>query len=145
MNDTLVRGTVWPMGSKQIEAGAQPCTDTWKIEPKYTDPGILIDNWYEQREQYRVSLLALAIYPCLRKGEEHLRTKDTIFRVEINHYSKLHLLNRIWDHINDNLMLFVRLRKEPPHSFLYGVSELFMRHTSRDATIHSPVLTGFLI
>ena len=83
MNDTLVRGTVWPMGSKQIEAGAQPCTDTWKIEPKYTDPGILIDNWYEQREQYRVSLLALAIYPSLRNAGRTLETNSTRFRVEI--------------------------------------------------------------
>ena len=83
MNDTLVRGTVWPMGSKPIEAGAQPCTDTWKIEPKYTDPGILIDNWYEQREQYRVSLLALAIYPCLRNAGRTLETNSTRFRVEI--------------------------------------------------------------
>ena len=143
MNATLVRGTVWPMGSKPIEAGAQPCTDTWKIEPKYTDPGILIDNWYEQREQYRVSLLALAIYPCLRNGEEHSGTKNTLFRVEINNYSKLHLLNIIWDHINDILVLFVRLREKPPHSLIYGVRELFIRHLQR--CNHPPVLTGFLI
>ena len=92
MNDTLVRGTVWPMGSKQIEAGAQPCTDTWKMEPKYTDPGILIGNWYEQREQYRVSLLALAIYIMSKEGEECSVTNDTRFRVETNNYNKLHLL-----------------------------------------------------
>lgn len=47
-------GNAWPMDKKPVNPTYQPCTSTWKLEPIYNDPTVLVDNWYETREQYKV-------------------------------------------------------------------------------------------
>lgn len=52
----MIGGSLWPGEKKRIDSTYQPCTSTWKIEPKYNELGVLMNNWYEDREKYRVSI-----------------------------------------------------------------------------------------
>jgi len=40
---------------KRADPMAQPCTNIWRVEPKYSDPRTLIDNWRENRAKTEVS------------------------------------------------------------------------------------------
>jgi len=58
-------GPAWPIDRRPRNTTYQPCSNTFRIEPVYTDPTVLMDNWYEARLQRMVRVLANVILLAL--------------------------------------------------------------------------------